>query len=34
MKKIIFPILMFDLVSFTIVTIKLTGAEREMAVKV
>jgi len=33
MKKIILPIVMFVLVSFTAVTIKLTNAEREMAVK-
>ncbi len=33
MKKIILPIVMFVLVSFTAGTIKLTDAEREMAVK-
>ena len=33
MKKIILPIVLFVLVSFTVVTIKLTDAEREMAVK-
>ena len=33
MKKIILPIVMFVLVSFTAGTVKLTDAEREMAVK-